>query len=63
MACLYLSTAYSVIVIVVGDTTYYFEVNIYYRVVYLAFCCCYGRGWGWGSVLGTLMHFFLWYIG
>jgi hypothetical protein len=50
MSCPYLSMAYLVIVIVAGDTTYYFGVSIYCRVVYLAFCYYYGRGWG--SVAG-----------
>ncbi len=44
MSCLYLSMIYSVIVTVDGDMAYYFVVNIYCRVVYLAFYYYYGRG-------------------
>jgi hypothetical protein len=46
MFYLYLSMIYSAIVTVGEDMTYYFVVNIYCRVVYLAFYCYYGQGWG-----------------
>jgi hypothetical protein len=59
MFCLYPSTAYLVIAIVAGGMIYYFEVNICYPVVYLAFCCYYGLDWGWDSAVGILTDFFL----